>query len=61
MSCLRDSQIIARSVNIIFALLCIHLICHFQSIFNDFAVTVCLLLLMVVVLYFTGLYIVYPV
>ena len=35
-------------------LLCIHLIysLSFQSIFNDFAVPVCLLLLIVVVLYF---------
>ena len=33
----------------------------FQSIFNDFAVPVCLLLLIVIVLYFICLYIVYPV
>ena len=44
-------------------LLCIHLIysLSFQSIFNDFAVPVCLLLLIVVVFYFICLYIVYPV
>ena len=32
-----------------------------QSIFNDFAVPVCLLFLIVVVLYFICLYIVYPI
>ena len=44
-------------------LLCIHLIysLSFQGIFNDFAVPVCLLPLIVVVLYFICLYIVYPV
>ena len=44
-------------------LLCIHIIYSFsfQSILNDFAVPVCLLLLIVVVLHFICLYIVYPV
>ena len=35
--------------------------CHFQSVFTDFGVHVCLLLLIVVGLYFTCLYIVHPV
>ena len=54
-----------RYISIIFALLsyvCIHFIysLSFQSIFSDFAVPVCLLLI-VVVLYFTCLYTVYSV
>ena len=51
------------SLSLPLSLLCIHPIysLSFQSIFNDFAVPVCLLLLIVVVLYFICLYLVYPV
>ena len=59
----RDLQVIARYINTIFALLCIHFIYSllFQSILSDFAAPVCLLLLKVVVLYFICLYTVYSV
>ena len=54
--CFRDLQIVAflQSIHLVYSL-------SFQSIFNDFAVPVCLLLLIVVILYFICLYIVHPV
>ena len=56
--CFRDLQIIASYVNTIFAMYTSYLL-SFQSIFNDFAFRVCLLLLIVVALYFICLYFVY--